>query len=271
VRIRRLPAIAAAAAALAVPAVVPAQQPPYEIPPSPVPTPAPRPAEEKPPLKPLEPIPALRRAVLIEPVRGKVTFQLPDSQRMRRLRGPTAVPMHTIVDAEAGRVRLTVERDTRGNRSRGIFYGGRFQVAQGAGRRPLTHLRLAGEFDMTCDPARASASAASKKPRRRRLWGDGKGRFRTRGFYSAATVRGTKWLVEDRCDGTLTRVVRGIVDVDDFSGDAPAPEPGPAPTEGEQAPAVGGPPPPAASPQQRDQTRRVRVRRGGSYVAKPGQ
>jgi ferric-dicitrate binding protein FerR (iron transport regulator) len=29
-------------------------------------------------------------------------------------------------------------------------------------------------------------------------------------------VRGTKWLVQDRCDGTLTRVLRGFVRVRDF-------------------------------------------------------
>jgi len=29
-------------------------------------------------------------------------------------------------------------------------------------------------------------------------------------------VRGTHWLVQDRCDGTLTRVLRGIVKVKDF-------------------------------------------------------
>jgi hypothetical protein len=51
----------------------------------------------------------------------------------------------------------------------------------------------------------------------RRLWGDGKGRFRRRGRYSAATVRGTLWLTEDRCDGTLTRVRRGRVSVLDFA------------------------------------------------------
>ena len=49
-----------------------------------------------------------------------------------------------------------------------------------------------------------------------KLWGNGKGRFRTSGKYSSATVRGTFWLTEDRCDGTLTTVKRGIVDVRDF-------------------------------------------------------
>ena len=50
----------------------------------------------------------------------------------------------------------------------------------------------------------------------RKLWGDGRGRFRTRGRYGAATVRGTKWLTQDRCDGTRVRVVRGKVGVQDL-------------------------------------------------------
>jgi ferric-dicitrate binding protein FerR (iron transport regulator) len=60
---------------------------------------------------------------------------------------------------------------------------------------------------------------AAKIPRSsgsRQLWGDGRGRFRTRGRYGAATVRGTKWLTDDRCDGTLVRVKRGKVDVQDL-------------------------------------------------------
>ena len=59
----------------------------------------------------------------------------------------------------------------------------------------------------------ARASAAQKKPKSRKLWGDGKGAFRTSGRYSAATVRGTRWLVQDTCTGTLTRVTQGSVSV----------------------------------------------------------
>ena len=47
--------------------------------------------------------------------------------------------------------------------------------------------------------------------------GSGKGKFRTQGRYSAATVRGTIWLTQDRCDATLTTVVDGVVDVFDKS------------------------------------------------------
>jgi hypothetical protein len=42
------------------------------------------------------------------------------------------------------------------------------------------------------------------------------GNFRTRGHYSASTVLGTAWNTIDRCDGTLTRVIRGVVIVQDF-------------------------------------------------------
>ena len=41
------------------------------------------------------------------------------------------------------------------------------------------------------------------------------GKFRTKGRYAAATVRGTIWTVADRCDGTLTKD-RGQRTVNDF-------------------------------------------------------
>jgi hypothetical protein len=46
---------------------------------------------------------------------------------------------------------------------------------------------------------------------------DQHGKFRTSGKYSAGTVRGTSWSTTERCDGTLTKVKRGIVDVRDFA------------------------------------------------------
>ena len=58
-----------------------------------------------------------------------------------------------------------------------------------------------------------ASAAQTKKAKKRKLWGNGKGSFRTSGKYSAATVRGTQWLVEDSCAGTLTRVTVGVVAV----------------------------------------------------------
>ncbi len=69
--------------------------------------------------------------------------------------------------------------------------------------------RAAGGLDVFAAQRRRSKKVVS------RLWGNGKGRFRTIGRHSAATVRGTIWLTEERCDGTLTRVTQGVVSVRD--------------------------------------------------------
>ncbi len=106
-----------------------------------------------------------------------------------------------------------------------VFYGGRFDVAEiGADSdKPIVVLRLVGgNFKAKCGAATrttaglAGLSAQAKKTPVRRLWGKGKGRFRTRGRYASGTVRGTNWITTDFCDGTDTRVVAGIVRVYDF-------------------------------------------------------
>ncbi len=64
-------------------------------------------------------------------------------------------------------------------------------------------------------PGDASAAAVSSKVLQL-LHASAKGKFRTSGKYSAATVRGTKWTVADRCDGTLTHDLTDSVSVADF-------------------------------------------------------
>ena len=49
--------------------------------------------------------------------------------------------------------------------------------------------------------------------------GNGHGNFRTEGKYGSATVRGTNWFIEDRCNGTFFKVRRGVVTVRDFGKD----------------------------------------------------
>ena len=44
----------------------------------------------------------------------------------------------------------------------------------------------------------------------------GKGKFQTKGRYAAATIRGTTWDTIDRCDGTLIKVTKGSVLVNDL-------------------------------------------------------
>jgi hypothetical protein len=92
-----------------------------------------------------------------------------------------------------------------------------FVLARGTDRgKSVVELRLAkGDFS-TCKKPRASSASRAAAKTVRQVWGDGQGRFRTKGRYSSATVRGTKWLTADRCDGTFTEVQRGVIAVADF-------------------------------------------------------
>jgi uncharacterized repeat protein (TIGR01451 family) len=83
-----------------------------------------------------------------------------------------------------------------------------FLVQQAAGGG-LTTLTLVGGDFATCS---RSLSAGNPTPVRQ-LWGSAKGPFRTKGRFAAATIRGTFWLSQDRCDGTLTQVIEGTVEV----------------------------------------------------------
>jgi hypothetical protein len=142
---------------------------------------------------------------------GKVRFRLPGQTAFVELTAPQQLPIGTTFDTTAGRVTLTSAADAQGATQHAWFYEGTFTVSQTTGSAPLTTLTLAGALPQCTKGARAAASTRKQ----RHLWGDGKGRFRTGGRFAAATVRGTRWVVSDRCDGTLTRVVRGTVSVRD--------------------------------------------------------
>jgi uncharacterized repeat protein (TIGR01451 family) len=88
-----------------------------------------------------------------------------------------------------------------------------FRVTQPATTGALTDLTLTGGDFSTCT---AKRSLAADKTPVRQLWASAKGNFRTTARYSSATVRGTVWLTQDRCDGTLVQVVVDTVDVFDF-------------------------------------------------------
>ena len=124
------------------------------------------------------------------------------------------LPVGTIVDATKGRVTLVAASNKSGGTATADFYEGIFKVGQTKDAKPITTLTLVEK--LSC-PKRGKASAAAKKKKKRHLWGDGKGKFRTSGSYSSATVRGTRWMVEDSCTSTLTKVARGSVTVRDFA------------------------------------------------------
>jgi hypothetical protein len=161
---------------------------------TPAPTPAPTPTAT----------PVRNASVGAQPVRGTVLVKRPGTKRFVRL-DPSVIGNGSEVDTRKGRVEITTSTNEKA-----VFYDGIFKVSQRGG---VTTLTLTEKL-APCPKAKR-ASAAAKKPKTRKLWGDGKGRFRTKGSYSAATVRGTRWLVRDGCRYTRTTVAVGSVRVRD--------------------------------------------------------
>lgn len=153
----------------------------------------------------------------VKPVSGRVLVREPGTSKFVELEGTTEIPVGSQVDTTRGVISLTSGLGG-GRTNSSQFYSGRFTVLQSRARNAFMTLRMDGGNFRLCGGRALSTSSVEARRKRpvRRLWGNGKGRFRTRGRYSSATVRGTKWLVQDRCDGTLTRVVRGVVRVRDF-------------------------------------------------------
>ena len=167
------------------------------------------------------------KSVAIGLVSGKVFYKSPTGRRTQ-LKADTNIPVGSQIDTRRGRVELTsAATGTGATTQKSDFYQGTFKVKQTVpkGNRAATlttDITLAGEASRSqCASARgAGAAAVSKKKGPHavlgKLWGNGKGKFRTNGKYSSATVRGTIWLTTDRCDGTLTTVKRGTVSVRDL-------------------------------------------------------
>jgi hypothetical protein len=159
------------------------------------------------------PPPVAGVSVNVAPVSGVVRVRLRGRPGFVSLAALRNVPVGSELDVTRGRVRLTSAARARRTQT-GVFYQGRAVVRQERATR-VTTMTLSGR--LVC-PRRSSASSGQAPPPRvRRLWGNATGQFRTRGRFSSATVRGTVWLTEDRCDGTLTRVRTGRVAVRDIA------------------------------------------------------
>jgi hypothetical protein len=170
---------------------------PQQATPTPTPTATPTPS----------PTPVPNQSVGGKPVTGTVLVKQPGSKTFVPL-SPSLIRNGAEVDARKGTVEIT-----RSDGGVAKFYDGIFKLSHSGGYTVLTLTeKLTG-----CPKAKkSSASIAAKKPKSRKLWGNGKGKFRTKGQYSAATVRGTIWLVQDTCTTTLTRVKQGVVEVQDL-------------------------------------------------------
>ena len=181
------------------------------------------PASEPPAVEPSqepqpEPEPDFGKTVVAEP-EGSVRVKAPGGG-WESMDPGSELPVGATFDTRRGAVSVTTA-GCRGRRQTGKFGGGLFTLRQPRKACGRVDVYLRGGSFTACRHAGARRSArgavASAVRRVRRLWGhDNGGRFRTHGRHSQATVRGTRWVTVDRCDGTLTSVRQGAVAVRDF-------------------------------------------------------
>jgi Ca2+-binding RTX toxin-like protein len=157
--------------------------------------------------------PALGGSMVVDPRRGAIGLRLAFGHRFVPLKDSLLVPLGSSLEATSGAVgvitALRARAATAQRRARmqsGLFSRGAFDVRQGRRRGAATVLRLRGGSFRGC-------RVGGRKATIRRLQGRGRGRFRTVGRRSATLVRRGRWVVEDRCGGTLTRVQSGLATV----------------------------------------------------------
>ena len=171
------------------------------------------------------PAPALGTSFNVAPVSGLVTVKLHGS--FVPLTQVRSIPAGSIINTLQGSLKLITATGKKHKNQNGTFGGAVFKVTQfGSGKdKGLTTLALVeggvkgGPSYAACktkSTKQASIAALSKKTLQLLHGSDNHAKFRTKGRYSAATIRGTVWTIADRCDGTIVHVTRGLVDVTDF-------------------------------------------------------
>ena len=146
-------------------------------------------------------------------VSGKVLVKLPGGKFVASTRARRSRAARRSTSSK-GKIELTAVLKKGGKPQTATFFDGIFKITLGKKTTDLTLSQALAKCPKK-GSAHAAAAKRKKKPKTRKLWGNGSGSFRTRGQYSAATVRGTEWLVQDSCAGTLTRVKKGAVSVRD--------------------------------------------------------
>jgi hypothetical protein len=164
-------------------------------------------------LGPHAPDPVFAKTFEATPVSGAVLIQVPGSTKFVSLASVRSIPVGSIIDTRKGRVRLEAANG-KGGFSFADFYQGVFKLTQDKRDKGIVQLGLFGASFKSCGKGGIASGKKSKSIRH--LWGQGSGKFRTVGRFASATIRGTTWLTDDQCGGTLVRVTTGAVTVRDL-------------------------------------------------------
>jgi hypothetical protein len=166
------------------------------------------------------PLPVAGESFNLELIDGNVELICPGEGERSRLIDFKQIPMGCLINTRNGEAKLTSSKGSSGELQDSHFWGGIFVATQEKGDNEDVDLKLAGKRMCERRGSAKSSTATISRGRRgggRRLWGSGKGNYKTSGSYGSATVVGTTWLVIDRCDSsTLFKVTDGTVWVRDF-------------------------------------------------------
>ncbi|HLX32995.1 MAG TPA: hypothetical protein VKR79_09555 [Gaiellaceae bacterium] len=158
------------------------------------------------------PPPQQGKSVDAKPVQGTVLVNgVP-------LTSATQIPTGAVIDTTRGVIAITTAVGKQTDQA--TFASGLFRLTQ-AKATGLTTAALVREKTSVCRVLGASSStgAHAKPPLKTvldRLVTNGHGKFRSRGKYAAGAAHGTRWLLEDRCDGTFIQVYSDVVTVYDY-------------------------------------------------------
>jgi hypothetical protein len=171
--------------------------------------------------------------VFIKPPPGKSLGGAADKAALSKGQGfvplteARQIPSGSQIDALHGSLRMLTATGKVGKTQNATISGGIFKLSQARSgiSKGLTNLNLVesafqGAPSYTTCKAKHGATdatvAALSSKTLQLLKVSAKGKFKTTGRYSSATVRGTAWTIADKCNGTLTHVIRDTVLVDDF-------------------------------------------------------
>lgn len=196
-----------------------------------------------PPLPPPPPPPPnpgviYQKTLEIDPVSGVVCFKPPGGTKFHAVNGNKLIHVGSIIDASSGEVRLVTAKTRNSLQDQhGRFSQGPFRLTQAKNGPAFTQLELVDTSG--CQSAQAATGSGQRvynhHRRHKRLYGSGRGKYRTRGHHGSGSTTGkrqaaqvreplastgssrTKWLTEDRRNGTYFRVDKGTLVVRDFT------------------------------------------------------
>jgi hypothetical protein len=156
--------------------------------------------------------PVMGKSAEVAPLTGSVLVKQPGSKHFLQVKTIMALHYGATVNATGGDIQVIAKKSGTGFES-GEFYDGGFNLSQG--KDGIVQAALTGRPTNCPTTPLSLARDASGPPLH--LWGHVHGKYKTRGHYGSASVQGTIWLTEERCDGTFFRVVKGVLRIRDFT------------------------------------------------------